>query len=80
MALLHHFKLNKTNNITREQFALFLDCNPTQELILPNYALSYDETVSVPFLPKSVPKLKDRLKNCKIYRDFVVNTLNSYYN
>lgn len=68
------------SKITREQFAMFLDCFPDQPLILPDFSLPYKNVVNTPFLPEGVPTLESRLKNVKVYRDFVNNTINAYYN
>jgi hypothetical protein len=32
------------------------------------------------FLPEGVPTLESRLKDVRLYRDFVNNTINAYYN
>ena len=68
------------SNITREQFAMFLDCFPDQPLVLPDFSLPYENVINTPFLPDGVPKLEKRLKNVSTYRDFVINTINAYYN
>ena len=67
-------------NMTREQFAMFMDCPPKENLKLPKYSLKYDDVVHTPFLPEGVPKLKSRLTNANVYEEFVVNTINAYYN
>ena len=68
------------NNITREQFPLFMDCEPELLVKIPDYGLTYNQIVTTPNLPEGVPELKNRLEGVKNYRDFVVKTLDAYYN
>ena len=76
----HCVKACPNVNMTREQFAMFMDCPPKENLKLPKYSLKYDDVVHTPFLPEGVPKLKSRLTNANVYEEFVVNTINAYYN
>ena len=65
--------------ITREQFALFMDCSPYKHLTIPDYAEDYNNIVTCKNLPDGVPTLKKRLANTKTYGEFVNNTINAYY-
>jgi isopenicillin N synthase-like dioxygenase len=76
----HCVKSSIESNITREQFPLFMDCEPELLVKFPEYSLPREKVVITPYLPEGVPSLKSRLEGVQNYRDFVVKTLDSYYN
>lgn len=69
----------KRINVSREQFALFMDCDPTTDFKLPDYSLKKEKVVECKQLPKGVPLLESRVKDCDTYGDFVKKTISAYY-
>ena len=47
----------KRINVSREQFALFMDCDPTTDFKLPDYTLDKEKVVECKQLPEGVPTL-----------------------
>lgn len=66
-------------NISREQFALFMDFHPNTKLILPEYSLPIQEVLTCKNLPSGVPTLESRINNVVTYSDFVKKTIHAYY-
>ena len=73
----YYVKLCQKPQISIEQFTVCVDCFPEQPLELPKYSKTYDEIVNTQYDIDSISNLKDRLKGCTIYYDFVKNTLKS---
>ena len=65
-------------NISREQLALFVACDPSQNMDTPGYSLPFNDVVDNVFLPEGVPLLRDRLQEATTYQDFSVNTFKAY--
>lgn len=76
----HCVKSGASDNISREQLALFMDCSPNLPLKLPVYTKEIDDVLCCKNLPDGVPTLKSRILGTKTYQEFVINTLQAYYN
>ena len=74
----HCVRACQNPDISREQLALFLSCNPTESMEMPSYSLPFDEVVKTAFLPEGVPPLRSRLSGASVYQDFATNTFKAY--
>ena len=70
-------------NITRETYALFLDCLPEYDITRKAWFLDdFLENTGFDSLNNefNLSLLKERHSSCKTYKEFVYNTLQTYYN
>ena len=70
------------NNISREQFVLFMDCEYNQKLNIPDYGNTLDYTLNNNInnnMSNEIIKLEERFKDCDYYYQFEENCLNAYY-
>lgn len=65
------------NNVTRETYPLFIDCNPLKDISIPKFAK--DNVLETYGITDNIVPLKDRYNGCKYYYEFAAATYKSYY-